>query len=180
MTALQRTPQNTNLLQPTKFLLTFDRMPTVQFFCQAVNIPGVSIGQAPLTYPSVMVYTPGNQLAYNNFNIDFLVDETMTSWQEIYNWFRSFASPDGTNERNTLSSLASQKKFNTKKPFLSDATLTILSALNNPIVRVDFQNIFPVSLSDLQFDTKLSADDIIMANAMFVYDQFTITTLTNG
>ena len=172
MTALQRTPQNTNLLQPTKFLLTFDRMPTVQFFCQAVNIPGVSIGQAPLTFPSVMAYTPGNQLAYNNFNIDFLVDETMTSWQEIYNWFRSFASPDGTNERNSLSNLASQKKFATKKPFLSDATLTIMSALNNPLVRVQFTNMFPVSIADLQFDTKSSADDIMVGNANFVYEQF--------
>ena len=171
MTALTRTPQNTNYLQPTKFLLAFDRIPNVQYFCQAVNIPGVSIGQAPLTYPSVMVYTPGNQLAYNNFNIDFLVDETMTSWQEIYNWFRSFASPDGTNERNTLSSLASQKKFNTKKPFLSDATLTILSALNNPVVRVQFTNMFPVSIADLQFDSKQSADDILVGNANFVYEQ---------
>ena len=147
-------------------------LPTVQFFCQSVNIPGVSIGQAPLTFPSIMAYTPGNQLAYNNFNIDFLIDETLTSWQEIYNWFRSFASPDGTNERNTLSNLAGQKKFGTKKPYLSDATLTIMSALNNPLVRVQFTNMFPVSISDLQFDTKSSADDIMVGTANFVYEQF--------
>ena len=119
-----------------------------------------------------MAYTPGNQLAYNNFNIDFLIDETLTSWQEIYNWFRSFASPDGTNERNTLSNLAGQKKFGTKKPYLSDATLTIMSALNNPLVRVQFTNMFPVSISDLQFDTKSSADDIMVGTANFVYEQF--------
>ena len=172
MTALQRTPQNTNLLQPTKFLLTFDRMPTVQFFCQSVNIPGVSIGQAPLTFPSITAYTPGNQLAYNNFNVDFLVDETATTWQEIYNWFRSFASPDGTDERNVLNNLASQKKFNTKKPYLSDATLTILSALNNPVVRVQFTNMFPVSIADVNFDTKQSADDVLTADDSFMFEYF--------
>lgn len=171
MTALQRTPQNTNYLQPTKFLLTFDRMPTVQYFCQAVNIPGVSIGQAPIAYPSLTVYSPGNQLAYNNLNIDFNVDEEVLSWQEIYNWFRAIASPDGTNERNTELSLQNQYK-STKKPWYSDAILTVLSASNNPIVRVQFTNIFPVSLSDLNFDTKLSADDIMVGNANFVYEQY--------
>ena len=171
MNVLTRTPQNTNLLQPTKFLLVFDRLPTVQFFCQSVNIPGVSVGQAPVNFPSLMVYSPGNQLAYNNFNIDFLVDESMTTWQEIYNWFRSFSGPDGTAERNQLSNVSSQGK-STQKPWYSDATLTILSALNNPVVRVQFINMFPVSISDLNFDTKQSADDILVGTANFVYEQF--------
>jgi hypothetical protein len=59
----------------------------------------------------------------------------------------------------------------------SDATLTILSALNNPIARVEFVNMFPVSLSDIYFDTKQSADDIITADATFVFDQFKIVPL---
>ena len=172
MTVLTRTPDNTNLLQPTKYLLTFDRIPTVQYFCQAVNIPGVSVGQAPINFPSVDVYSPGNKIAYNNLNINFMVDEGMVGWQNLYDWFRSFASPDGTDERNVLNNLASQKKFNTKKPYLSDATLTILSALNNPVVRVQFINMFPVSISDLNFDTKQSADDIMVGTANFVYEQF--------
>ena len=65
--------------------------------------------------------------------------------------------------------------FRSPKPWYSDATLTILSNLNNPIRRINFTNIFPVSLTDLQFDTKMSADDIITADAAFVYDQFEIT-----
>ena len=77
MTAITRTPQNTNLLQPTKYLLTFSRMPTVQYFCQAVNLPGVSVGQAPLNFPSVDVYAPGNKITYNNFMITFTVDEQL-------------------------------------------------------------------------------------------------------
>lgn len=172
MTALTRTPPNTNLLQPTKYLLTFDRIPNVTYFCQAVNIPGVSVGQAPINFPSVAVYTPGNQIAYNNFNITFTVDELLLTWQEMYNWFRSFASPDGTEERNRLTAV--QNAYKTQpKPWYSDATLTILNNLNNPTARVQFTNMFPVSLSDLNFDTKLSADDIITSDVNFVYEQFT-------
>ena len=172
MTALTRTPVNTNNLQPTKYLLTFDRIPNVSYFCQAVNIPGVSVGQAPINFPSVAVYAPGNQLAYNNFNISFTVDEQLLSWQEMYNWFRSFASPDGTDERNRLTAIQNSYKSQTKKD-MSDATLTILNNLNNPTVRVHFTNMFPVSISDIQFDTKMSADDIITADVNFVYEQFT-------
>ena len=176
MTVLTRTPTNTNYLQPTKFLLVFDRLPNVQYFCQAVNIPGVSVGQAPINFPSVAVYTPGNQIAYNNFNITFTVDEQLQTWQEMYNWFRSFASPDGTDERNRLTTIQNSYKSQSKKE-LSDATLTILNNLNNPTVRVQFTNMFPVSLSDLQFDTKLSADDIMTADVNFVYEQFTFQTV---
>ena len=176
MTALARTPQNTNFLQPTKFLLTFSRIPTVQYFCQAVNLPGVSVGQAPINFPSVDVYAPGNKIAYNNFNITFGVDEGVTGWQEMYNWFRSFASPNGTDERNRLT-LLQNNGILAQKPWYSDATLTVYNNLNNPVVRVNFTNIFPVSLSDLQFDTKSNADEIITADVNFVYEQFEFVPL---
>jgi hypothetical protein len=174
MTSINRTPQNTNYLQPTKFMLSFSRIPTVTYFCQSVNIPGVSVGQAPINLPSLMVYAPGNQLAYNNLNIDFNLDEEMQSWQEIYKWFLSFASPEGTDERNYQTSIQQNQTFqkNPQKEYYSDATLTVLNALNNPVVRVQFYNVFPVSISDVTFDTKQSADDIMIGNANFVYERY--------
>ena len=177
MNLLTRTPENTNYLQPTKFLMSFTRIPNATWFCQSVNIPGVSVGQAPINFPSVMVYSPGNQILYNNFNMTFNVNEDLQSWKDLYDWFRSFASPDGTDERNLKTQLQNQyntptSQNNRTKQQYSDATLTVLSALNNPIVRVEFTNMFPVSLSDIYFDTKQSADDIISADATFVYDQF--------
>ena len=173
MSVLSRTPENTNYLQPTKFLMSFNRIPNATWFCQSVNIPGVSVGQAPINFPSVTVYSPGNQITYNNFNMTFLVNEDVQSWIDLHDWFRSFASPDGTNERNLKSALQNQyNNMSSEKQQYSDATLTILNNLNNPIVRVEFTNMFPVSLSDIIFDTKQSADDIITADATFVYDQF--------
>ena len=171
MTVLTRNPQNTNPLQASKFLLTFDRTGAVPYFCQSVNIPGVSVGQAPINFPSLDVYSPGNKITYNNLNINFMVDEGMVGWQNLYDWFRSFASPDGTDERNLKTALQNQYTKTEKRQY-SDATLTVLNNLNNPVIRVQFINVFPVSLSDITFDTRMSADDIITADAMFVYDQF--------
>ncbi len=45
------------------------------------------------------------------------------------------------------------------------------------MARVEFINMFPVSLSDIFFDTKQSAEDIITADATFVFDQFKIIPL---
>ena len=171
MTVLSRTPQNTNLLQPTKFILTFDRIGAATYFCQSVNIPGVSVGQAPINFPSVTVYSPGNQITYNTLNVNFLVDEALVSWQNLHDWFRSFASPDGTEERNLKTRLQNEYTRQDKKQY-SDATLTILNNLNNPVIRVQFTNVFPVSLSDITFDTRMSADDIVTADATFVFDEF--------
>ena len=170
MTALTRTPQNTNYLQPTKFLLTFDRIKTVQYFCQSANLPGLSLGEATINTPTIDLYVPSTKLKYNTFTVVFTVDEAVQSWKELYNWFLSMAAPSGFDERNQLKSMQNYNKM--KESNFSDGTLTILSALNNPIAAVQFENMFPLSLSDIQFDTKLSADTIITASATFRYDSF--------
>jgi hypothetical protein len=171
MSAFTRTPQSNSLLQPTKFILTFDRIKTVQFYCQSANIPGINLGQAPINTPMLDIFAPGNKIIYNPFNIHFLVDEKLEGWQELHTWFRSIASPESYQERKTLSNL--QNQFNSKKnTSYSDATLTVLSSLNNPILRVKFYNMFPITLSDVIFDSAQSADDIISADAVFMFDYF--------
>ena len=168
MTVLTRTPQNTNYLQATKFLLTIDRITTTQYFCQSVNLPGGSLGQATFNTPTLDMYVAGTKTTYNPLTITFTIDEQIQSWKELHNWILSIASPD-MEERVRLTELQSKRK--TQKNY-SDGTLTILSALNNPIANVRFINLFPISLSDIQFDTQSSADNIITATASFHYQQF--------
>jgi len=152
--------------------LTFDRIGSVQYFCTSVNIPGVNLGQAPFQTPLLDVYVPGNKITYNPFSIRFNVDEKLDSWQALHAWFRAIASPEGFDERNRLTAQQNiQKQYQGLKSY-SDATLTVLSALNNPILRIQYINVFPITLSDIIFDTTQSADNIIQADAVFVFDYF--------
>ena len=171
MTVLQRTPENTGFLQPTKFLLTFDRIPNVTYFCQEVNIPGISLPFIQVPSPAIDYHVTGNKLNFSMLNIKFMVDAKAESWKNIYEWFMSIASPHGTEERNYLTRLQNEFK-ETSFPQYSDAILTVLSNLNNPIMRVHLVGLFPVSLSDIQFDTTLSADHIITADASFSVKYF--------
>jgi hypothetical protein len=165
MTALTRSPQNTNLLQPTKFLLTFSRIATVQYFCQSVNIPGVSLGEVIRATPFLDMYSPGTKLNYQSLDINFIVDEELETWKNLYNWFISIADPDGFERRDHQLEIQKQKHF-------SDATLTILSSLNNPILRIQFRNLFPVTMGNIDFDTKLNADSIVTVPATFRYESY--------
>jgi hypothetical protein len=176
MSALTRIPQNTNYLQPTKYLLQFDRIGTVQYFCQSVNIPGISLGNATYNTPLVDFPIAGNKLNYSNLNINFAVGEDLDSWNQLQLWFMSIASPKSLQDRQNLTSTQNNYKSSGFKNY-SDASLTILSALNNPVLRVQFYNTFPVSLSDINFDTKESADTIITSDASFMFEYYDINKI---
>ena len=173
MSAINRAPANTNLLQPSKFILAFNRLPTVQYFCQEANLPGASVGSAQFNTPLLDVPVVGNKLSYNEFTVKFMIDEQIVSWNELYKWMLAIASPKSLEDRSQYNALQNQ---NTKYPSLySDANLTIMSALNNPLVRVNFHRMFPVSLTDIDFDTQQSSDTILTATATFRYEYFEIT-----
>ena len=171
MTALTRNPQNTNPLQPTKFLLTFDRISTVTYFCQGVNLPGVSLGEVDIVTPFLDMYSPGTKLQYRPLEVDFIVDEALGSWTNLYKWFTSIADPDGFENRDHGKELRSQKLRH-----FSDAKLVVLSALNNPIFEIYFRNCFPLTMSDLEFDTRLDANQIITCKATFRYESYNYLT----
>jgi len=62
MTALTRAPYNKDLLQSTKFRVTFDRLPGTTYFCQTANFPGVSLTEIPRQTPFVDLYVPGEKI----------------------------------------------------------------------------------------------------------------------
>ena len=65
MTALNRNPINTDLLQSTKFRVTFARLPTVTYFCNSANLPGISLTEIPMPTPFVDLYMPGEKAVYD-------------------------------------------------------------------------------------------------------------------
>ena len=172
MTVLTRTPNNTNLLQPTKYLVTIDRTPNTQYFCQKANIPGIRMPEAPLQSPFHNYTVAGLNIQYESFEMTFLVDEALQSWQDIYKWFLAISSPVSFDERNLYQAMQNANNPKNDLQSYSDIYLTILSNLNNSTTRVHFVNAFPTSLSAIEFSTTESADDIITATATFSYEYF--------
>ena len=153
-------PENTNFLQPTKFVLTFPEVPDMIYFCQKVNIPGVSLGQAVQQTPNLDLYHSGTKLEYSTFDVSFLVNEDLTAWTTLYKWMLDLSSVESS--------------YTKRKESRKQAVLTIMSNQNNPKLRIKYLNLFPISVSDLELDTTLSAEEHIVATASFRYDWFEI------
>jgi hypothetical protein len=170
MTALNRNPQNSNLLQPTKFLLTFNRLPNTTYFCQAAGIPSITLDEVDRPSPFLDMYSPGTKLRYDPLDITFLVDEELQSWRNLYDWFLSIADPDGFEKRDHSGGLQTNKH-------LSDAILTVLNNLNNPILRIQFRNCFPLTMSSIDFNSTLDAESILTCDATFRYESYKYLTV---
>jgi hypothetical protein len=65
-----------------------------------------------------------------------------------------------------------------RKESTKQAIFTVMSNLNNPKFRIKLNDIFPLSLSDLEFDTTLSAEDHMYATATFRYDWFDLEKIS--
>ena len=160
MSGLITKPSSTALLQPTKYILTFPEVSDTIYFCQKANLPGVQLGAAEQQTPNLDLYHSGTKISYNTFDVSFLVNEDVTAWTQIYKWMIDLSSVENT---------YTKRKENKKQ-----AILTIMSNLNNPKMRIKFANPFPISLTDLEFDTTLSAEEHMEASASFRYDWFDI------
>lgn len=174
MSALERNPVNTNYLQPTKFQINFARISSATYFCQEVSIPSISVTPARQNTPFVDLYRPGEKLEYGTFVMDFVVDEDLWAWEIIHDWIRGYSFPFDFAEYRNLNKLSKMTSAFYSKPQYSDGQLVILSALNNPKFKIKFVDMFPISLSEVKFDTQLSADKPMIATATFKYQLYNI------
>ena len=175
MTALTRAPSNKDLLQSTKFRVTFDRLPGVTFFCQSANVPGVSLTEIPRFTPFIDLYAPGEKMVYDTFNITFLVDEDMRNWTEIHDWIRAMTFPTDFKEYLDLQRLSKTNYFRAREkmaPQYSSAIMTVYTNKNNPNFRVKFVDLFPTSVGTLLFNSQDSAENIVTADATFRFSYY--------
>lgn len=171
MAAIYRNPTNTNYLQANKFQVIFPRITSVTYFCQEVNIPGISVTPARQGTPFVDLYRPGDKLEYETFDMFFIVDEELWSWQIIHDWIRGYSFPCSFEEYANMNR-ESIISLHATQPQYSDGYVMTLTALNNTKTLIKLIDAFPVSLSKIPLNTKQSADTPIIASAKFRYQLY--------
>ena len=166
------------MLQPNKFTLNLSRAPNLQYFCQTVTLPGISTSEIPVQNPFVELYAPGEKAIYDTLNITFLVDAEMTAWLEIHDWLRAMTFPTDYEEYRNLGQL---NKFttasNSKSPQYTDGAVTILSAANKPYFKINFIDMFPISLGGFMMSATDTPETIITSDATFRFTYFNVEKL---
>ena len=176
MSAIKNLPDNYNLLSPAGFKFQIKNLPTVTYFCQSVNLPGISLGEALRTTPFIDFSVPGDKVSYDDLSVSFLVDEDLTNFLEVLNWMKKLGSP--TDPSKEYSSLLNDKSANAMGGIYSDCSLTVLTNNMNANLDISFVDCWPTGLSELSLDTM--TDDItpITASATFKFRDFTIKKVT--
>jgi hypothetical protein len=186
--------ENRNFLSPIGFQFTIDRMKSVDFFCQAANIPSMTLGAAPTSTILNKNQNPGDEIQYEDLVLRFLVDENMKNWYQVANWMREIGTPYSNREfkfkRGSLESVnkreATTNVVTSNNQWRCDCSLLVLSSNYRVVSEFIFRDAWPTSLSTLNFDS--SAPDINYFTAevglkynyydYFIYEAATATDAT--
>ena len=171
--------QNKNFLNPTGFKFILNRAPKVVFFSNQASIPGLNLGVAIQPTYLKDIPQPGDKLEFQDLTLRFLVDEDLENYLEIQHWLRGLGFPD------SLKEVYDWQKSNPNAPagplnMTCDGTLNVLSSSQTANFKVKFLDMFPVSLSDLDFDATDSDIDYLTASVTFKYTIYNITDLDDN
>ena len=177
---LQRQPDQINPLQPTQFRLILWRTNEVVYFCQSVNLPGLSLGATQVETPlGVSLPQPGTRFEFDEFEVNFLVNEDMSNWKEISTWMRGLAPMEEQSfDENTRLVRSEKVPLLADSERFCDASLVITTSANTPSLIVDFFRVFPTRITSIQFDSTLSDPESVTASATFNYSHYNIRDYT--
>ena len=177
MAAANKVPDNLNYLSNISFRLTMQDAPNLTWFCQAVNVPGVSLEAIDVTTPYVTIPYSGAKVNFEELSVRFIVDEHMKNWTEIYDRIIATGLTEGHEKYRLL------KASNTLHPrggIVSTIVLTILTSAMNPQMEFHFYEAFPTSISALDFDSAAGDLEYFTATVAFRYTNYEIKNLLNN
>jgi hypothetical protein len=177
-TAFDKQIQNRNFLSPVGFKFTLAKEPKAAFFCNSARIPDINLGVA--IQPSYLkdIPVPGDKIEFGDFNLRFLIDENMENYMTIHNWIYGLGYPDSTEEYKSL--IINNAGQEDPKQAFSDGSLHILNSNFNDVAIVNFKDLWPMTLSSLEFDSSIRDTNYFTADVSFKYTVYNILSPTTN
>ena len=189
--ALMRQPAVFDYSQQSQFKVFLPLFPTTEWFVVRANIPGVSLGQAVQTTPMIDMPIIGDKLTYDDFYVTFLVDEELKNYTEMHDWlincaapetrsqFQGKARPDGIPQRpqTEIMDLILGNVKSSDRDLYSNLDLFIMSSKNNPVVKIQMVEAFPISLTNIEYSHQESDVTYAECTATFAFSYFTISAI---
>jgi hypothetical protein len=173
MSAIDNTPVNKNFLSPLNFTFILKRSPSLNFFVQKINLPGISLNAINTDSPLLRIPYGGDHIEYENLSVTFKVDEDFQNYLEIHNWIRGLGYPVDQTEYAALTNVNISSGLGTK----SDIAIVIANGLKNANIEISFKDAFPIDLSELVFEVTDTDVNYVTATATFSYVYFDIIKL---
>ena len=165
---------NRNFLSGVGFKFNLTKFPKVDFFSNSARIPELNL---ELTrQPSYLknIDVPGERLTYGDLTLRFLVDENMENYISVYTWLKGLGFPESTKEFKELTTDKDGQRD--PKEAFCDGTLRILNSNYREVAKVKFNDLFPTSLTSLDFDATNTDIQFFTAEATFKYTIYNLTS----
>ena len=165
---------NRNFLSGIGFKFNLGKFPKVDFFCNTARIPEITLDTT--TQPSYLknIDVPGEKISYGDLTIQFLVDENMENYKIVHDWITGLGFPETAQQ--FIDKTTDRDGVRDMKEQFADGTLRILNSNFNEVAKVKFLDMFPVSLSSLDFDATSTDVNYFTAQASFKYTVYQLTS----
>jgi len=163
---------NQNMLSPVGFSFHIKKLPELNFFVQAVTLPGVNLPVFEQPTPFKTIPRIGDHLQYGELVVNFKVNEDMGNYIQLYDWLKGIGFPDSFTQ---YADVADESKQLTGDGIESDAYMMIMSSAMQPVMRVDFEDIFPTAIGDINMDSRDTNIEYIDTTATFKFLRYTFT-----
>ena len=165
---------NRNFLSDVGFKFNLTKFPKVDFFSNSARIPELNLELA--RQPSYLknIDVPGERLTYGDFTLRFLVDENMENYLAIYEWLTGLGFPETTKEFAEI--IKDSDGQRDPKEAFCDGTLRILNSNYREVAKVKFNDLFPTSLTSLDFDATNTDIQYFTAEATFKYTLYKLSS----
>ena len=192
MTTVTRQPDKLDYASPTQFSFGIHQLPKVQFFSTAATIPAIALSDVLVPTPFKSIPMMGDQLTYDNLSITYIVDEHLENFLSIHEWmtaigfpknrtqfseFRANTSNTPTTRLGKTTEIGEVTETTSINALFSDATLTVLSNKNNPIVNVFFRDLYPIAMSALEYNQGATDVEYLTATVDFAYQIYEIEAI---
>ena len=193
-----RQPTKLDYASPTQFKFSIIKLPKVEYFCTAANIPGITLGTANQDTPFKDIPIPGDKADYDTLYISFLVDENLENYREIHGWMTGLGFPKDHSQFRNLQQAGSDRYPTTTSEtynkelgqvvkqtsddggLYSDATLFVLTSKNNPNIEVRFRDIYPISLSGLDYNQQATDINYLTCAVTFQYKIYEFANISGS
>jgi len=167
-------PSNLNPLSPNGFKFSVTKLPGIDFFCQEITLPELSLGTAIYATPLSDQPIPGDKIEFGDLTIKFIINSDMSNYKAIYDLIMGLGFPIDHEQYKAWVKKDTRNITSELMTNLSNGALTILNNQNNPAVTIQFSDMYPVLLSSLTFSTTNNTVQFLTGEATFKYGWYEI------
>lgn len=168
---------NRNFLSPVGFKFTITKNPKISFFCNSAKIPEITLGTETQSTYLKDIDVPGDKISYGDFSIKFLVDEDFVNYTAIHKWITGLGFPETAQQYDDL--ITNEDGLQDPLRGFSDGSLSILDSNFNSNIVIKFKDLYPVSLTPLEFDSTRPDVQYFTSQAVFKYTIYNILDRNN-